>query len=215
MWLQKSESGGLTIMHKKRRAAFLMLCTSMLLMTGCSSDSGSPAPSEKKTPKTENEKPATPIGKNRVARFETTKGSFTIELFESKAPITTKNFIDLVTKGFYDGVVFHRVIDSFMIQGGDPTGTGRGGPGYKIPDEFHPDLKHDSPGILSMANAGPNTGGSQFFITLGPTPHLNNRHAVFGKVTEGLEVVRAIGKVATDAADRPREDVIMKKVVIE
>jgi peptidyl-prolyl cis-trans isomerase A (cyclophilin A) len=136
-------------------------------------------------------------------------------MFEDKAPITTKNFIDLVTKGYYDGVIFHRVIDGFMIQGGDPTGTGRGGPGYNIPDEFHAELKHDGPGILSMANAGPNTGGSQFFITLGPTPHLNNRHAVFGKVIEGLDVVKAIGKTATGSGDRPLQEVAMKKVTVE
>ncbi len=207
-------------MQKNRWATLLMLCTSMILMTGCSSgNAGAPAPADKPAaPKSEKEKPAapaTPPAKNRVARFETTKGTFKIELFEDKAPITTKNFIDLATKGFYDGVIFHRVIDGFMIQGGDPTGTGRGGPGYKIPDEFHPDLKHDSAGILSMANAGPNTGGSQFFITLGPTPHLNNRHAVFGKVIEGLDVVKAIGKAATGSGDRPLEDIVMKKVTIE
>lgn len=205
------------MIRKNKWATLLMLCTSMLLMTGCSSP-GTPTPADKPAPKSDNEKPstpATPAAKNRVARFETTKGTFRIELFEDKAPITTKNFIDLATKGFYDGVIFHRVIDGFMIQGGDPTGTGRGGPGYKIPDEFHPDLKHDAPGILSMANAGPNTGGSQFFITLGPTPHLNNRHAVFGKVIEGLDVVKVIGKAATGPGDRPLEDVVMKKVTIE
>ena len=203
---------------KNRWATVLMLCTSMLFMTGCSGSAGTPTPADKPAPKAENDKPAapaTPAAKNRVARIETTKGTFRIELFENKAPITTKNFIDLATKGFYDGVIFHRVIDGFMIQGGDPTGTGRGGPGYKIPDEFHPDLKHDAPGILSMANAGPNTGGSQFFITLGPTPHLNNRHAVFGKVIEGLDVVKAIGKSATGTGDRPLDDIVMKKVTIE
>ena len=192
-----------------------MICTSMLLMTGCSGSAGTPASNGKPAPKSETDKPATPPAKNRIVRMETNKGVIRIEMFEDKAPITTKNFIDLATKGFYDGVIFHRVIDGFMIQGGDPTGTGRGGPGYKIPDEFHPDLKHDGAGILSMANAGPNTGGSQFFITLGPTPHLNNRHAVFGKVIEGLDVVKAIGKIATNAADRPVEDVVMKKVTIE
>lgn len=202
-------------MFQKRWATLLMLCTSMLLMTGCSGSAGVPASNGKSAPKAENDKPAPPPVKNRIARVETNKGTFRIELFEDKAPITTKNFIDLATKGFYDGVIFHRVIDGFMIQGGDPTGTGRGGPGYRIPDEFHPDLKHDSAGILSMANAGPNTGGSQFFITLGPTPHLNNRHAVFGKVIEGLDIVKAIGKVATNAADKPLEDVVMKKVTIE
>ena len=202
-------------MFKKRWATLLMICTSMLLMTGCSGSAGTPASNGKPAPKSETDKPATPPAKNRIVRMETNKGVIRIEMFEDKAPITTKNFIDLATKGFYDGVIFHRVIDGFMIQGGDPTGTGRGGPGYKIPDEFHPDLKHDGAGILSMANAGPNTGGSQFFITLGPTPHLNNRHAVFGKVIEGLDVVKAIGKVSTNAADRPLDDVVMKKVTIE
>ena len=202
-------------MQKKLRAILLTLSASMLLMSGCSGNGGTPPANDKQPPKADKEKTSAPAAKNRVARFETTKGTFRIELAEDKAPITTKNFIDLASKGFYDGVIFHRVIDGFMIQGGDPEGTGRGGPGYKIPDEFHPDLKHDAAGILSMANAGPNTGGSQFFITLGPTPHLNNRHAVFGKVIEGLDVVKAIGKTATGPGDRPLEDVVMKKVTIE
>ena len=202
-------------MQKKLRAILLTLSASMLLMSGCSGNGGTPPANDKQPPKADKEKTSAPAAKNRVARFETTKGTFRIELAEDKAPITTKNFIDLASKGFYDGVIFHRVIDGFMIQGGDPEGTGRGGPGYKIPDEFHPDLKHDAAGVLSMANAGPNTGGSQFFITLGPTPHLNNRHAVFGKVIEGLDVVKAIGKTATGPGDRPLEDVVMKKVIIE
>lgn len=151
---------------------------------------------------------------NRIAEFHTNNGTFEIELFEDKAPITTKNFIDLAEKGFYDGVIFHRVIDGFMIQGGDPTGTGRGGPGYTIKDEFHPELKHDSEGILSMANAGPNTGGSQFFITLAPTPWLDGRHAIFGKVISGMDVVRAIGKVPTLPGDRPVDEVKIEKLEI-
>jgi cyclophilin family peptidyl-prolyl cis-trans isomerase len=149
------------------------------------------------------------------ARFETTLGDFTVELFESQVPKTVENFVKLAQKNFYDGVIFHRVIDGFMIQGGDPTGTGRGGPGYQFADEFHPELKHSGEGILSMANAGPNTNGSQFFITLAPTPHLNNRHTVFGKVTEGMDIVRKIGKTPTKAGDRPETDVVMKKVTIE
>lgn len=129
---------------------------------------------------------------NRFALIETDKGNIKIELFEDKAPLTTKNFIDLAEKGFYDGLTFHRVIRGFMIQGGDPSGDGTGGPGYEIKDEFHPDLKHDSEGILSMANAGPDTGGSQFFITEAPQPHLDGKHAVFGKVVEGMAVVKTI-----------------------
>ena len=149
------------------------------------------------------------------AHFETSMGNFTIELFEQQTPNTVGNFVKLAEKKFYNGVVFHRVIDGFMIQGGDPTGTGRGGPGYQFADEFHPQLKHNSEGILSMANAGPNTNGSQFFITLGPTPHLDNRHSVFGKVTEGMDVVRKIGKTPTKAGDRPVTDVVMNSVKIE
>ena len=149
------------------------------------------------------------------AHFETSMGNFTIELFEQQAPKTVANFVKLAEKNFYDGVIFHRVIDGFMIQGGDPTGTGRGGPGYQFADEFHPQLRHNSEGILSMANAGPNTNGSQFFITLTATPHLDGKHAVFGKVTEGMDVVKKIGKTPTKAGDRPVTDVVMKTVRIE
>ena len=154
------------------------------------------------------------MSENRKIKFTTNKGVFVAEMFEDKAPLTTKNFIELVEKGFYDGIIFHRVIDGFMIQGGDPTGTGMGGPGYKIKDEFGEGLKHDDEGILSMANAGPNTGGSQFFITLAPTPWLNGHHAIFGKVVEGMDVVRVIGVVPTDFRDRPREAVTMEKVEV-
>ena len=154
------------------------------------------------------------MSENRKIKFTTNKGVFVAEMFEDKAPLTTKNFIELVEKGFYDGIIFHRVIDGFMIQGGDPTGTGMGGPGYKIKDEFGEGLKHDDEGILSMANAGPNTGGSQFFITLAPTPWLNGHQAIFGKVVEGMDVVRLIGVVPTDFRDRPREAVTMEKVEV-
>jgi cyclophilin family peptidyl-prolyl cis-trans isomerase len=149
------------------------------------------------------------------AKFDTSKGNFTIQLFSQRAPGTVKNFVQLAQKGFYDGLAFHRVIDGFMIQGGDPNGNGTGGPGYTIADEFSPDLRHDAPGILSMANAGPNTGGSQFFITLAKTPWLDGKHAVFGKVVDGLAVVQAIGKVATGPQDRPVEKVVIRKITIE
>jgi len=164
------------------------------------------------------------------ARFDTTEGVFTVELFEDKAPKTVENFVGLAEgtrewkdpqsgaaqkRPLYDGVVFHRVIDGFMIQGGDPLGTGTGGPGYRFADEFHAELKHDGAGILSMANAGPNTNGSQFFITLGPTPHLDNRHSVFGRVVEGLDVVQRIGRTKTDGRDRPVTPVVIRTVTIE
>ncbi len=125
--------------------------------------------------------------KDYFATFHTVHGPIRVKLYAQEAPITVNNFVFLARQGFYDGTTFHRVIGNFMVQGGDPTGTGTGGPGYKIKDEFHPRLRHDRPGILSMANAGPNTGGSQFFITHTATPHLDNRHAVFGEVVEGME----------------------------
>lgn len=154
------------------------------------------------------------MSENRKIKFTTNKGVFIAEMFEDKAPLTTKNFIELTEKGFYDGIIFHRVIEDFMIQGGDPTGTGMGGPGYQIKDEFGEGLKHDDEGILSMANAGPNTGGSQFFITLAPTPWLNGHHAIFGRIVEGMEVVRLIGVVPTDFRDRPKDPVVMEKVEV-
>jgi len=152
---------------------------------------------------------------NRTAVFETSEGTFKLELFEDKAPKTTENFVKLAESKYYDGLIFHRVIENFMIQGGCPDGTGMGGPGYVIPDEFHSELKHDGPGVLSMANAGPNTGGSQFFITLVPTAWLDGKHAVFGKVSEGMDVVKKIGNTDTGMNDRPRKDVVMKTVTIE
>ena len=153
---------------------------------------------------------------NRIAVFDTNMGEFEIELFEDKTPITTKNFIDLAQEGFYDGVIFHRIIDGFMIQGGDPTGTGMGGPGYTIEDEFTPELTHESEGILSMANNGrPHTGGSQLFITLAATPWLDGHHTVFGKVVKGMEVVREIGHVKTGPQDRPVHDVVINKITIK
>lgn len=151
---------------------------------------------------------------NRIAVFDTNKGNFKIELFEDKAPITTQNFIKLANDGFYNGLIFHRVIPNFMVQGGCPDGTGRGGPGYTIKDEFHPDLKHDTKGILSMANVGPNTGGSQFFITVAPTPWLDGHHSVFGKVIEGMGVVDNISKVETGRNDKPLQAVVINKINI-
>ena len=185
----------------KKALAFL-LATFVLFTTGCSAAGMN-----------DKDKGAKKMA-NPIAVFETNHGTFEIELFEDKAPITVKNFIDLAEKGFYNGLIFHRVIDGFMIQGGDPNGTGTGGPGYVIPDEFHKDLKHDSESVLSMANAGPNTGGSQFFITLAATPWLDGHHSVFGKVVKGMDVVREIGKVDTDFQDKPLAKVVMEKVTI-
>ena len=130
--------------------------------------------------------------KSYSAKTKTDVGDINIALSADKAPRTVNNFVFLAKEGFYDNVIFHRVISNFMAQGGDPTGTGRGGPGYQFKDEFHPDLRHNKPGILSMANAGPNTNGSQFFITHVPTPHLDDKHSVFGEVVEGMDVLLSI-----------------------
>lgn len=141
------------------------------------------------------------------------KGNIDIELFGDKTPLTVANFLNLANRGYYDGIIFHRVINDFMIQGGDPTGTGRGGPGYRFEDEFDPSLKHDSAGILSMANAGPATNGSQFFITHLPTPHLDGRHSVFGKVVKGQDVVNKVvqgDKIERATVYGPYEDLFKK-----
>jgi peptidyl-prolyl cis-trans isomerase A (cyclophilin A) len=154
------------------------------------------------------------------AVFDTTEGKFKIKLFADKAPKTVENFVSLAEgsktgKPFYDGTIFHRVIPDFMIQGGCPEGTGRGGPGYKFADEFHPTLKHSKPGLLSMANAGPGTNGSQFFVTVAATPWLDNKHSIFGEVTEGYAVVEKISKVPRGAGDRPTKEVKLNSVKIE
>lgn len=166
-----------------------------------------------------------------TAKFVTNQGTFKVRLIDDHAPTTVANFVDLATgkrewkdprdgqrksEPLYDGTVFHRVIPGFMIQGGDPQGTGMGGPGYRFEDECPPGgPKFERAGLLAMANAGPNTNGSQFFVTLGPTPHLNGKHTIFGEVTEGMEVVEAIGSVETGAQDRPRKDVVLERVEIE
>ena len=164
------------------------------------------------------------------ARFVTTEGDFTVRLFDQEAPRTVENFVGLaegskpwndprtnqkVQQPYYDGTIFHRVIDGFMIQGGDPLGQGIGGPGYNFADEFHPTLRHNKAGMLSMANRGPNTNGGQFFITLAPTPHLDDRHAVFGEVVDGMDIVSRIGKTPTGDRDRPVKDIVVQHVTIE
>lgn len=151
---------------------------------------------------------------NPIAVLDTRLGVVKLELFASETPITVQNFVKLCKSGFYDGLVFHRVIDGFMIQGGCPRGDGTGGPGYAIKDEFVPSLKHGAPGTISMANHGPDTGGSQFFITLAPTPWLDGKHTVFGRVIEGIDVVQSIGKVQIDNHDRPLEAVKIKSAKI-
>ncbi|SER47912.1 peptidyl-prolyl cis-trans isomerase A (cyclophilin A) [Propionibacterium cyclohexanicum] len=166
------------------------------------------------------------------AILHTNHGDIVLELFDDFAPKTVTNFIELAsgkreyldlrtnkraTGPYYDGTIFHRIIEGFMIQGGDPTGTGRGGPGYTFADEFHPDLNFGKPYLLAMANAGPGTNGSQFFITVAPTPHLNHRHTIFGEVTDeaSKKVVDEIAAVDTDRSDRPREDVVIESVEIK
>ncbi len=166
-----------------------------------------------------------------TATFVTNKGSFKVRLMPEHAPTTVANFTDLASgkrewkdprdnqrksDPLYNGTIFHRVIDGFMIQGGDPAGTGMGGPGYRFEDEVPPGgPKFDRAGLLAMANAGPNTNGSQFFVTLGPTPHLNNKHTIFGEVTEGMDVVEAIGSVSTGRQDRPEEDIVIETINIQ
>ncbi len=181
----------------KKLLVICMLLLAAFAVTACGQ--------EKQVPKAE---PATAV-------FSTNMGDFEVQLATDYAPKTSENFIKLAQKGFYDGLVFHRVIDDFMIQGGDPNGDGTGGPGYTIKDEFSSKLLHDGPGVISMANRGPDTGGSQFFITLRDCKWLDGKHAVFGKVTKGMDVVYKIGRTKTDASDKPIEPVTIKKITIE
>jgi len=152
--------------------------------------------------------------KSYVARFKTERGEIVCELYAQQAPLTVENFVNLARSGFYDGTTFHRVIGGFMAQGGDPTCSGRGGPGYQFGDEFSPTLRHDSAGTLSMANAGPGTNGSQFFVTVAATPWLDGRHTIFGEVTEWYEVVEAIVGVPTGSQDRPVDDVVIDRIEV-
>ena len=167
------------------------------------------------TEKTYTSPPAMDIDpqKSYSATIQTGDGDIVLQLFAEKTPNTVNNFVFLAREGFYDGVIFHRVIENFMVQGGDPTGTGRGGPGYSFEDEFHPELSHDGPGVLSMANAGPNTNGSQFFITHVATPWLDGKHSVFGRVTEGLDVLMAIP--VRDPAQSQAPSVVIKTILIK
>lgn len=155
------------------------------------------------------------MAENKVyAVFKTNNGDFTVELFPDKAPITVENFRKLAESNFYDGTIFHRIIGDFMIQGGDPQGTGFGGSDEMIPDEFGPGLDFNEPGVLAMANAGPNTGSSQFFVTVVPTPWLQNHHSIFDKVVENYDVVEKISHVKTDFRDKPLEDVVVETIQI-
>src|SRR3989344_988125 len=195
------------------RKCFFLLLFLILLLTSCSQKSeydldGGLKEHYVKSEEIKSEDTMTQSTSNTIVIMQTNMGIMKIKLYDDKAPITTDNFKKLVNNGFYNGLIFHRVIKGFMIQGGDPEGLGTGGPGYMIKDEFSPSLKHSKKGILSMANSGPNTGGSQFFITLVPTPWLDNKHSVFGEVIEGLDVLDEIGNVETGANDKPVKDVV-------
>ncbi|MCK4670178.1 MAG: peptidylprolyl isomerase [Nanoarchaeota archaeon] len=189
------------------RGVFAILLVLLLFAAGCSKENiTAQANVEVEGPEVENM--ATTI------KIQTNHGDMTFRLYDAESPKTVKNFKKLIKEGFYDGLVFHRIIKDFMLQAGDPNGDGTGGPGYTIPDELSPALKHDRKGILSMANAGPNTGGSQFFITLVPTPWLDGHHSIFGELIEGEKVLDEIGQLETGAMDRPVEPVVMNKVEI-
>lgn len=193
----------------------------LLFLMGCAgSQSGAVKPSAVEPPQsTEAVKSLAIASKGEQVetvkvKIETSMGDIYGELYKSEAPKTVENFVTLAKKGFYDGIIFHRVIPNFMLQTGDPTGTGTGGPGYSFSDEFSPKLKHDKPGVFSMANSGPNTNGSQFFITQVATPWLDGRHSVFGHVTEGMDIVNQIAAAPRDGRDKPLKAISMKKVTI-
>ncbi|VAX24751.1 Peptidyl-prolyl cis-trans isomerase [hydrothermal vent metagenome] len=202
-----------------KRVIFIFLS---LIIMSCSGDKTSTEKNSKKSLNKAEEKVKELMNlkdnEELVATIKTNMGNIEIKLFARKTPKTVENFVGLATTGKYDNVIFHRVIPDFMIQGGDPTGTGREGVSFwggKFEDEFNTSLHHDKPGILSMANAGPNTNGSQFFITLVPTPWLDGKHSIFGEVIGGMDVVEAIGKTKTGMMDKPVNDVVMETVLIE
>lgn len=197
---------------------FILGC---LFLAGCASSASKAvtpaAATQTPTEKQQTEANLTTLGKeskNVKIQIETDLGIIKADLYASEAPKTVENFVTLAKKGFYDGIIFHRVIPGFMIQTGDPTGTGTGGPGYKFADEFSTKLKHDKAGVFSMANSGPNTNGSQFFITDVATPWLDGRHSIFGQVTEGLDVVKKIATADRDGRDKPLKQIAMKKVTV-
>ncbi len=208
---------------KKLILLLAALSLAVLIIAACS---GSEPPTATSAPQTSttgestikqyNDPPAMSINpeKSYTAKLKTNHGEVTIELYAADAPVTVNSFVFLARDNFYDGVIFHRVIEGFMIQGGDPTGTGTGGPGYRFEDEIVPSLTFAEPGLLAMANAGPGTNGSQFFITVTPTPHLNGNHTIFGKVTTGYDVVLAISQVDTGPRDKPASDVVIESVDI-
>ena len=207
--------------------------TTTIAGCGTSDNTQGESPADSGADPTADDQPAVDESESGLtaATLQTSMGDVAVELYGGRAPRTVTNFVGLATgtqewidpetgdpvagEPLYDDVLIHRVIDDFMIQTGDPTGTGRGGPGYQFADEFHEDLRHDGPGVLSMANSGPDTNGSQFFITLAATPHLDDRHSVFGQVTDGMSVVRAIGGVETDANDRPLDPVLLESVNVD
>ncbi len=185
---------------------YLALALLVLLLAGCSADMWGDETAEIETKEGET--------MGTMIELDTSIGKMTVKLYDDLVPETAGNFKKLVEQDFYDGTIFHRIIKDFMIQGGDPTGTGTGGPGYTIPDEFHPSLKHDRKGLFSMANSGPNTGGSQFFITLVPTPWLDGKHAIFGEVVKGIEIVDKMGAVETGSGDKPLVEITITKASV-
>ena len=210
----------------KRLILLAALAPVLLLLAACAGEEPTPtlAPTAASKPTATGNRmlgpgdsPAPPVGaldtsKSYTATFKTEKGDFTIELFDDEAPLTVENFVNLARIGFYDGVTFHRVIEGFMAQGGDPTGTGGGGPGYRFKDEFSPNRTHDGPGVLSMANSGAGTNGSQFFITFEATPHLDGKHSVFGKVIEGMSVVNSLTVRDPGTATKPGDAIVTVEI---
>jgi cyclophilin family peptidyl-prolyl cis-trans isomerase len=197
------------VMKIKPILSVFTVLTCLLVLSG---SGNAPEPKTKDAPLMTNNAQDTSV---TLAQIETNKGVIDIELYSGQAPKTVANFVKLANEGFYDGIIFHRVIPQFMIQTGDPTGTGMGGPGYSFEDEFVSELSHSEAGVLSMANSGPNTNGSQFFITEAATPWLDGKHAVFGKVTAGMDVVHKIAGADKDGSDKPREEIKMVKVSIK